>query len=41
MELNIVERAMGTETDTKNRKKNLGKLGWFLSADINRNIPTT
>ena len=39
-ERNIAERAMETERDTKNIIKGVGKLRWFISLDINRNIPS-
>ena len=41
MEQSIVERAIETETDTKNRIRGVGKVGWFMSPDINCHIPTT
>ena len=40
-ERNIVERAKEITTDTKNRMRGEGELGWFISTDINRNTPTT
>ena len=36
------ERAARTDIDAKSRtESDVGKLGWFMSKDINRNIPTT
>ena len=35
-----VERAIQTEIDTRTEKKGVGKLGWFMAKNINRNIPT-
>ena len=43
MKKNTAERALTAETVTrteKKKKKEMGKLDWFMS-DINRNIPTT
>ena len=37
----IIERAIDAEIDTKKRMKAVGNLSWFISLDINRNIPTT
>ena len=31
MELNTVERAIKTETDTRTEQKEMGELGWFMS----------
>ena len=31
MELNTVERAIETETDTRTEQRGMGKLGWFMS----------
>ena len=41
MEWNTVERAIKTETDTRTEYKRVGKLGWFMSKDINSNNLTT
>ena len=41
MKRNIAESAIERETDTKNRIKAVSNLGWFISPDINRNVPTT
>ena len=38
---NIVEKTVRTEIDKKNRLKGVGWLGWFISKDINLNVPTT
>ena len=40
-ERNTVEWAVKTEIDAKSEIKRVGKLGWFMSRDTNRNIPTT
>ena len=36
---NIVEKTVRTEIDKKNRLKGVGWLGWFISKDINLNVP--
>ena len=37
MERNIAERTAEIETDTKNKINAVGKLGWFIAQDTNRN----
>ena len=39
--VNIVERAVERDIDTEKRMKGMGKLGWCLSTDENRNVPIT
>ena len=40
-EQNINEISIEAETETENRIKGVGKLGWFIPQDMNRNIYTT